>query len=52
LRTREMTITSRLSRGRQHVAHALCEPAGAHRGRRATDADRVHGPGVESSRDR
>jgi RNA polymerase sigma-70 factor, ECF subfamily len=54
LRTREVTITSRLSRGRQHVARALGEPAGAHRGRRASDADRVSvlDPGVESSRDR
>ena len=41
LRTREATITSRLSRGRQHVARALGEPASAHRGRRARDADRV-----------
>ncbi len=54
LRTREVTITSRLSRGRQHIARALSEPAGAHRGRRATDADRVSllGRVVESSRDR
>jgi DNA-directed RNA polymerase specialized sigma24 family protein len=29
LRTREATITSRLSRGRQHVARALGEPASA-----------------------
>jgi len=29
LRTREATIASRLSRGRQHVARALGEPAGA-----------------------
>jgi RNA polymerase sigma-70 factor (ECF subfamily) len=54
LRTREVTITSRLSRGRQHIARALGEPAGPHRGRRASDADRVSvlDPGVESSRDR
>jgi len=54
LRTREVTITSRLSRGRQHIARALSEPEGAHRGRRARDADRasVLGPGVESFRDR
>jgi RNA polymerase sigma-70 factor, ECF subfamily len=54
LRTREVTITSRLSRGHQHIARALGEPAGAHRGRRASDADRVSvlDPGVESSRDR
>jgi RNA polymerase sigma-70 factor (ECF subfamily) len=54
LHTREVTITSRLSRGRQHIARTLGEPADAHRGRRATDADRVsaHDPGVESSRDR
>jgi RNA polymerase sigma-70 factor, ECF subfamily len=54
LSTREVTITSRLSRGRQHIARALGEPAGARRGRRARDADRVSvlGPGVESSRDR
>ncbi len=54
LRTREVTITSRLSRGRQHIARALGEPAGADRGRRATRADRVSvlGPRVESSRDR
>jgi RNA polymerase sigma-70 factor, ECF subfamily len=54
LRTREATITSRLSRGRQHIVRALAEPAGARRGRRARDADRVSvlDPGVESSRDR
>jgi RNA polymerase sigma-70 factor, ECF subfamily len=54
LRTREATITSRLFRGRQHIARALAEPAGARRGRRARDADRVSvlDPGVESSRDR
>jgi len=52
LRIREVTITSRLSRGRQHVARALCERAGAHRDQRPTDADRVDGRGVESSRDR
>ena len=49
LRTREVTITSRLSRGRQHIARALGEPAGAHRGRRATDADRVSDPFLEWS---
>jgi RNA polymerase sigma-70 factor, ECF subfamily len=54
LRTREVTITSRLSRGRQHIARALDEPGGVHRGRRASDADRVSvlGPGGESPRDR
>jgi len=52
LRAREVTITSRLSRGRQHIARTLRERAGAHRGRRPTDADRVDGRGVESSRDR
>ncbi len=54
LRTREVTITSRLSRGRQHIARALGGTAGAHRGRWATDADRVSvlDPGGESSRDR
>jgi RNA polymerase sigma-70 factor, ECF subfamily len=54
LRTREMTITSRLSRGRQHIARALGEPGGAHRARRATDADRVSvvDPGGGSSCDR
>jgi RNA polymerase sigma-70 factor, ECF subfamily len=54
LHTREVTITSRLSRGRQHIARALGEPEGAHRGRLATDADRVSviGPGAESSRGR
>lgn len=52
LRTREVTITTRLSRGRQHIARALCERAGAHRGRRPTDADQVDVPGVEPSRDR
>jgi len=54
LSTREVTITSRLSRGRQHIARALDEPAGARRGRRARDADRISGlgRGVESSRDR
>jgi RNA polymerase sigma-70 factor, ECF subfamily len=54
LRTREVTITSRLSRGRQHIARALDEPGGADRGRRASDADRVSvlGPGGESPRDR
>ena len=54
LRTREVTITSRLSRGRQHIARALGEPGGADRGPRASDADRVSvlGPGGESSRDR
>jgi RNA polymerase sigma-70 factor (ECF subfamily) len=54
LRTREVTITSRVSRGRQHIARALGEPAGARRGRRARDADRVSvlSPGVESSRAR
>ena len=52
LRAREVTIASRLSRGRQHIARVLCEPTGAHRGRRATDADRIHGPEMESSRDR
>jgi RNA polymerase sigma-70 factor, ECF subfamily len=52
LRTREATITSRLSRGRQHIARALCEPAEAHRGRRETDPGRVHGPGGESARGR
>jgi len=54
LRTREVTITSRLSRGRQHIARALGEPDGTHRGRRVRDADRVSvlDPGVESSRDR
>ncbi len=53
LRTREVTITSRLSRGRQHIARALRGPAGAHRGRRARDADRISvlDPGVET-RDR
>jgi RNA polymerase sigma-70 factor, ECF subfamily len=40
LRTREVTITSRLSRGRHHVARALGEPGS------------VLDPGVESSRDR
>jgi RNA polymerase sigma-70 factor (ECF subfamily) len=51
LRTREVTITSRLSRGRQHIARAL--GAGTRRGQRASDADRasVPGPGLESSRD-
>jgi RNA polymerase sigma-70 factor, ECF subfamily len=39
LRTREVTITSRLSRGRQHVVRVLREPTGPDRGRRATDAD-------------
>ena len=54
LRTREVTITSRLSRGRQHIARALGEPAGVDRGRRATRADRVSvlGPRAEPSRDR
>jgi RNA polymerase sigma-70 factor, ECF subfamily len=52
LRTREVTITSRLSRGRQHIARALRERAGTHLGRWPTDADRVDGRGVESSRDR
>jgi RNA polymerase sigma-70 factor (ECF subfamily) len=54
LRTREVTITSRLSRGRQHIARALGEPAGADRGRRPTHAEQVSvpGPGVEFSRDR
>jgi RNA polymerase sigma-70 factor, ECF subfamily len=54
LRTREVTITSRLSRGRQHIARALGEPAGADRGRRPAHADQasVPGPGVESSRGR
>ena len=52
LRTREVTITSRLSRGRQHIARTLRERAGAHLGRRPTDADWVDGRGVESSRDR
>lgn len=53
LRTRQVTITSRLSRGRQHIARALGEPAGARRGQQARDADRasVPGPGVESSCD-
>jgi RNA polymerase sigma-70 factor (ECF subfamily) len=54
LRTREVTIASRLSRGREHIARVLSEPAGARRVRRARDADRVSvlGPGVESARDR
>jgi RNA polymerase sigma-70 factor (ECF subfamily) len=54
LRTREATITSRLSRGRQHIARALSEPGDAHRGRRAKDADRVAvlDPAVEPCRDR
>ena len=54
LRTHEVTIASRLSRGRGHIARALSEPAGAHRGRMATHADPVSllGPEVESSRDR
>jgi RNA polymerase sigma-70 factor (ECF subfamily) len=54
LRTREVTITSRLSRGRQHIARALSEPGSAHRGRRAKDAGRVAvlDSGVEASRDR
>src|ERR1700751_535725 len=50
LRTREVTITSRLSRGRQHIARALTEPTSAHHGQRATAADRVHRPAVEPSR--
>jgi RNA polymerase sigma-70 factor (ECF subfamily) len=54
LRTREVTITSRLFRGRQHIARALSEPEGAHRGRRARYADGVSvlGSGAESFRDR
>jgi RNA polymerase sigma-70 factor, ECF subfamily len=52
LRTPEVTITSRLSRGRQHIARALGDPTGGHRGRRPTNADPVHPPGVESSRGR
>jgi RNA polymerase sigma-70 factor (ECF subfamily) len=54
LRTREVTITSRLSRGRQHIARLLGEPAGARRDRRARDADPVSvtRSGVESSRGR
>ena len=54
LRTREVTITSRLSRGRRHIARALSEPAGSDRVRRPTHAEQVAvpGPGVESSRDR
>ena len=51
LRTRKVTITSRLSRGRQHIARAL--GADARRGQRARDSDRasVPGPGLESSCD-
>jgi RNA polymerase sigma-70 factor (ECF subfamily) len=51
LRTREVTITSRVSRGRQHIARAL--GADARRGQRARDSDRasVPGPGLESSCD-
>jgi RNA polymerase sigma-70 factor, ECF subfamily len=51
LRTREMTITSRLSRGRQHIARTLADAAdGPHRGRQATDPDQVpaHDPAGES----
>lgn len=45
LHTREATITSRLSRGRQHVARALREPATPIAARRAAPPDRVCPPG-------
>ena len=52
LRTREATITSRLSRGRQHIARALGEAGGRIDVGGLKDADRVScvAAVVESSR--